>query len=273
MNTQANYFSVDTASDSSAADTIQVFVGSCREHWLPLKVLEYSIRRNTQSTVNVTPLYESNIDIPETSKTPTAFSLQRFLPPELCRFQGRAIYLDSDMVVSADIRELWEHDMKQAKVCCCEGWQTAVTLYDCSVGWRVEDIVARLNSGEWRYKQLVNYGFEPAVDHSISGLWNVIDRPWRRHILNPAAKLRHFTWLPTQPWLSARHPYEHLWINELKRSVADGFITKEDILQEIELGHVRPSLAGYFGGTGPYDDKHFVRPDKNKSSWSRFPGW
>lgn len=265
--------SPSTTRHSSTSDVIQVFVGSCREHWLPLKVLEYSIRRNTRSTVIVTPLYEAEIDIPETTKTPTAFSLQRFLPPELCGFEGRAIYLDSDMVVSADIRELWEHDMEQVKVCCCEGWQTAVTLYDCTVGWQVRDIVARLNSGEWKYKKLANYRFEPAVDHSISRLWNVTDRPLRRLILNPAAKLRHFTWLPTQPWLSARHPYEHLWINELKRSIADGFIAKDDILREIELGHVRPSLAAYFGGSVPGADKGFVRPDRAKSSWTRFPGW
>lgn len=262
-----------TAMQSSTVDAIYVFVGSCREHWLPLKVLEYSICRNTRSSVVVTPLYESEIDIPKTTKTPTAFSLQRFLPPELRGFEGRAIYLDSDMIVNTDIRELWEHDMKQARVCCCEGWQTAVTLYDCSVGWRINDIVERLNSGHWKYKQLVNYGFEPAVDHSISRMWNVIDRPLRRNILNPAAKLRHFTWLPTQPWLSARHPYEHLWIDELKQSVAEGFIAKHDVLREIELGHVRPSLAGYLGARAPREDKDFVRPDKAKSSWKRFPGW
>lgn len=253
-------------------DPIRIFVGSSEEHWLPIKVLQHSILWNTSSDVEFLPLYESALTIPPTNKTPTAFSLQRFTIPEICDFRGRAIYLDSDMVVYADIRELWEHDMGEALVCCCEGWQTAVTLFDCSVGWRVADIVLRLNSGQWNYRRLINYKYEPAADHSVSKLWNVIDRPFRSKIRNPRAKLRHFTWLPTQPWLSADHPYEKLWIDAMKQSVADGFIDTNDVLREIELGHVRPSLIEYLGMAAPFSDSDFSRPDIKKSSWN-FSRW
>jgi hypothetical protein len=254
-------------------DTIRVFVGATEDQWLPTKVLEHSIRIHTSGPVEVMPLHESPIKIPATDKTPTPFSLQRFLPPELCHFEGRAIYLDSDMVVYTDIRELWEHDMGEARVCCCEGWQTAVTLYDCRVGWRISEIVAKLNSGEWQYNKLINYKYEPTAAHSLSKLWNVIDRPFRRNILNPDAKLRHFTWLPLQPWLSAKHPYEGLWFDALQAALDDGFISTDDVMREIELGRVRPSLASHIGLQPPFDDSAFTRPDTAKSSWRHFGPW
>ena len=40
----------------------------------------------------------------------TPFSFQRFLIPELCGYSGKAIYLDADMQVFRDIRELWNYD-------------------------------------------------------------------------------------------------------------------------------------------------------------------
>lgn len=38
----------------------------------------------------------------------TDFTYSRFLVPWLCGYQGRALFLDADMVVTADIRELFE---------------------------------------------------------------------------------------------------------------------------------------------------------------------
>lgn len=38
----------------------------------------------------------------------TQFSGFRFAVPEICKFEGRAIYLDADMLVLGDIAELWD---------------------------------------------------------------------------------------------------------------------------------------------------------------------
>lgn len=62
----------------------------------------------------------------------TDFSCFRFAVPELCGFEGRAIYLDADMLVLHDIKDLWDRDLKGKGVLCCNWKRTDVSLIDCS---------------------------------------------------------------------------------------------------------------------------------------------
>lgn len=65
----------------------------------------------------------------------------------------------------------------------------------------------------------------------------------------------------TQPWLLKGHPLAEPWAVELLTAVQFGFITKDDVRREIELRHVRPSLAMVVGEDPPYSDDQFVFPD------------
>src|SRR5690606_29185021 len=116
---------------------------------------------------DVFPLFQSKTRIPmpkdPKNKPRTPFSFQRFLIPELKNFKGRAIYLDSDMQVFKDIKDLWTRPMDDCDVLSAfEASETgrrpqfAVMLMDCEkLKWSIQDIVARLDSGELNYEQLM----------------------------------------------------------------------------------------------------------------------
>jgi len=40
----------------------------------------------------------------------TEFSFSRFLVPYLCGYEGKAIFMDGDMLCRSDIAELWKFD-------------------------------------------------------------------------------------------------------------------------------------------------------------------
>lgn len=248
-------------------DVIRVCVGCTESHWLAVKVLEHSIRCRTTARVEVYPMHEWELHktcpIPKdrANRPVTEFSFQRFLPPEHFGFQGKAIYLDSDQVVMGDIAEMWNTPFNGAQVLKTPGWQTAVMLIDCTVGWRISKLVRQLDQGKRSYGPMVNLKDMGIVKDRLDPYWNYMDRgrtdysDWHR------AKLIHYTNMNTQPWLLKGHPLAEPWAVELLTAVQFGFITKDDVRREIELRHVRPSLAMVVGEDPPYSDDQFVFPD------------
>lgn len=230
-------------------DTIKVFVACTASEWLPMKVLEHSIRETTRHDVAVVAIssFGRQIPIPRDTKNKprTPFSFQRFLIPELCGFKGRAIYLDADMQVFTDMAEVWEADMGQHDLLTVtEGTgvrkgQYSVVLLDCErLAWRIEDIVQALDAGRYDYEQLM-YGMCVAnnIGHVLSPAWNSLEA------YEPGStRLLHYTDMNTQPWVSLANPLGQLWVDCLKRAMATGFISADDLDREIKLGHVRPSL-------------------------------
>lgn len=104
-------------------NTIKVFVG-CDPNNCDLEqmmVLEYSIRKHTSLPVEIiwmqlsrdhNSYWYSNPEKGEgwnTTKWPTPFSGFRWAIPEYCEYSGRAIYMDSDMIVLSDLAHLWQH--------------------------------------------------------------------------------------------------------------------------------------------------------------------
>lgn len=252
-------------------DSIRVFVGGGPEHWLPTMVLIHSIRLHTTCNVSTFRLLdvEDFVPIPPKwrNKCPTSFSLQRFLIPEACRFKGHAIYLDSDMVVRADIADLWNTPFPpKANVLTTGGWQSAVMLIDCATArWRIDDLCRLMDSGKLAYNKLSNLrGAFASVAGELDPLWNVMDRPELTRIDRKDAKLIHYTSMNHQPWLRAGHPCDHFWLDALAAAMSDGDITHDDVLREIDNGHVRPSLAAVIGREPPCDDREFVFPDTRR---------
>src|SRR5688500_17656237 len=99
-------------------DPVRVFVGTDRSQALAVKVLEHSIKRHTDLPVEVTPMCDLPIRQPKDPRQGqrTGFSFSRFCIPQLAGYRGRAIYMDADMLVFKDIRELWEMPFNGAKV-------------------------------------------------------------------------------------------------------------------------------------------------------------
>jgi hypothetical protein len=264
--------------------TIRVFVAATPGEWLPMRVLEFSMRETTTLPVEVKPIASSGRTIPMPrdlrNRPRTPFSFQRFLIPEICGFEGRAIYLDADMQVFTDIAQLWNHDMGgNGLLAVNEGTegrkgQFSVMLLDCAaLQWRIEDIVRGLDEGRYTYEELMHgMCVAPSVGRTLDAGWNSLE-----HFTPGATRLLHYTDMNTQPWVSTANPNGQLWTDCLQRAVGAGFISMNELEREIALGHARPSLMAQVRGGTPSRseaaliDASFVAPYKSIRSGRSSP--
>jgi hypothetical protein len=242
-------------------ETIKVFVGGTDEHEIAFNVLAHSIYSRTTREVEVVRLDRVGITAPvpvnPKNRQVTTFSFARFFIPEALGFTGRGVYLDSDMVVLSDIGELWDTPfLENSLVQMCPGWQSAVMLIDGRVGWKIDELVARLDRGELGYKSLVNVVALGHASNSLDGRWNHTDH------LEPDTKLLHYTAMDTQPWLFRGHPLGHVWETELRSAIAAGMVTRDELARSVQAGYVRPSLMAIVDEEPPYDDAAFIFPHR-----------
>lgn len=95
----------------------RVFVGWDRREVLPWHVLCHSIIENTSQPVSVAPVKLSHLPLTRPVEGSTEFSLSRFLVPWLCGYEGLALFMDCDMLVSCDVAELFAlHDGSAVQV-------------------------------------------------------------------------------------------------------------------------------------------------------------
>jgi hypothetical protein len=234
-------------------DVIQVYVGTDRSQALAVDVLAYSIRRHTNRPVEVRSMLDLKIPEPRDIRQGqrTGFSFARWAIPELAGYSGRAIYVDADMLVFRDIHELWSVPMDGAKLAVLAPEratgrhvryklnETSVMVLDCArCRWTLRDLVAGLD-GRYTYEQLMSdlcFLGEADIARTIPADWNRLEH------YTPETGLLHYTVMPTQPWVSARNPLGHLWIEEVRRMIGEGALDAARIREEIALGYFRPSL-------------------------------
>jgi hypothetical protein len=264
-------------------DVIRVFVATTPSEWLPMRVLEFSIREKTSLPAEVTALssFERRIPSPKSPKNQprTPFSFQRFLIPELCGYQGKALYLDSDMQVFQDIAKLWNQSLEGYDIQTVPEManerpgQFSVMLLDCTkLDWRIEEIVQSLDSGAINYKMLMHeMCLAKKIGKNLPQDWNSLEQYEPR-----VTALLHYTDMHTQPWVSSENPLGHLWVSCLRRAIASGFISLTELESQVSAGHVRPSLLIEVerGGEEMFDspgshrqvDRGFVAPYKRLHS-------
>jgi len=71
-----------------------------------LSTLVHSIKTHAKGDVQIIPLVLEDLPIKRQGLTP--FTYSRFLVPYLCEYQGLGLFLDADMLVTADIAEVFE---------------------------------------------------------------------------------------------------------------------------------------------------------------------
>lgn len=239
------------AAPLDACAPVRVYVAAMPEQMLAVKVLEYSIRKHASMTVEVIPLHTLGIPIPEPrhpdNRARTPFSFQRFLIPEAAGYEGRAIYLDSDMQVCADISQLWRLEMEgnsllsvSAPAGSARAPQYSVMLLDCAkLDWKIDRIVELLDRGVVDYKGLMaDMCLVSDQSASIDPEWNSLEAftPGRTRLI-------HYTDMDTQPWINANHPFGAVWVRDLIEAVRGGFITLDEIRDHASRGWIRPSLV------------------------------
>jgi lipopolysaccharide biosynthesis glycosyltransferase len=241
-------------------ETIRVYVGVDRSQLLAVPVLEYSIKRHTTAKVEVIPMLDLPVPTPADPRNGqrTGFSFSRFCIPNMAGYQGKAIYMDADMLVFRDIRELWEIPFDGAKIVIQQEVkfqdettqkagapktrkkQCAVMLLDCArLDWDVARIVRGMDEGQYDYEQLM-YEMcildESEVKYGVPFEWNSLEH-WDAN-----TRLIHYTDVYTQPWTAVGNANAYLWFAEVRHMLAAGALQENDIRKEIALGYFRPSL-------------------------------
>ncbi len=102
---------------------INIFIGYDSKEKIAHHVLSESILRHSTKPVAITPIYLPNIKddfVRERNNlSSTEFSFSRFIIPHLMNYQGWALFMDCDMLMMADIAELWRlRDDKYAVQVC-----------------------------------------------------------------------------------------------------------------------------------------------------------
>lgn len=241
-------------------EVIRVYVGVDRSQLLAVPVLEYSIKRHTTANVEVIPMLDLPVPEPKDPRNGqrTGFSFSRFCIPKLSGYKGKAIYMDADMLVFRDIRELWNIPFDGAKIIIQQEVkfadestqkvgapktrkkQCAVMLLDCDrLDWDVETIVKGMDEGRYDYDQLMSQLCildEEHVKYGVPFEWNSLEH-W-----DPETRLIHYTDVYTQPWSACGNKNAWPWFAEVRLMLADGTLTEAAIRKEIDLGYFRPSL-------------------------------
>lgn len=244
LRTQVDYAPLDVESP------VKVFVASTEAEMLPVKVLEFSIRKYASMSVEVKPIYQIGIEIP-IPKDPenlarTPFSFQRFLIPEVVGYKGRAIYLDADMQVFKDIRGIWIRQFNGAEILTVEEPvetgrcpQFSVMVLNCdSLKWRVREIVDDLDKDVLTYAQLMyEMTVAKTIDRCIDSAWNSLER-----YVEGETALLHYTDMHTQPWVSQINPLGYLWVRDLLEAIDLGVISEGYVRECVGKGYARPSL-------------------------------
>jgi hypothetical protein len=92
-------------------DLIHVFMGYDSRQAVLYNVAQHSIVRRCSRPVSITPIKLDQLhgvfDRPRGSLQSTEFSFTRFLTPYLRGYQGWALFMDCDMLLRADLAELW----------------------------------------------------------------------------------------------------------------------------------------------------------------------
>ena len=131
-------------------ETIQVFVG-CDPNDCDLEqmmVLDYSIRKHCSQPVEIhwmqlsrdpQSFWYANPEQQQGWRTEawtTPFSGFRWGIPANCGYQGKAIYMDTDILVLCDLAELWNTPFEPGKVVMAKGgeqsWRFCVSMWDCA---------------------------------------------------------------------------------------------------------------------------------------------
>lgn len=201
---------------------IRIFVGTPanNEDLESQAVLEYSLRKYASEPIDLTWMKLSNDPNSFWYSTggrgwnsrgwATPFSGFRWGIPAHCNFEGRAIYLDIDMIARDDIAKLWNQDIKGNAFCIAKDASTfCTTLWDCAKAKPHLPPIKLIKEQYALYANLRRRFPADAVQRFEDGQnWNCLDGENYRSVRDPEIKILHCTSIPHQPQL--RYAVERL---------------------------------------------------------------
>ena len=204
---------------------IRIFVGCAANHEdvESQAVLEWSIRKHTSEDVEITwmklskdpdSFFYSNHETKQgwnTSRWATPFSGFRWSIPAQCGYEGKAIYMDSDFIVKADIAEAINQEFKPGAVVMSKGnqhkWRFCFSIWDCAAAerwlWPLHKLMAVPDSFSQMHQVFKK---NEALRQDFQGNWNCLDGEKYTDLNDPAIKAIHYTSMPHQPQLKHALP-------------------------------------------------------------------
>lgn len=248
-------------------EVIKIFIGSGEASVIERKVLIHTLKKHTNRPLDIFVFngthdaVERNDEPPQRINMPlnikyanvTEFSNYRWYIPQLCNYKGRAIWLDSDMIVFDDIGKLFDTPMENQDMLAVKGtyneeeqqdtFATSVLLIDCEKckKFDVELYYREIAEQKYTYNELMRMAkkfidLHPYRLGALDPNWNVFD------FYDERTKLLHYTDLHTQPWRYPNHPYGQTWFDAFFATVETGEISTYDIQKAIARGYVRPDI-------------------------------
>jgi lipopolysaccharide biosynthesis glycosyltransferase len=262
----------------STESPVRVFIGSGEASLLERKTLIYSLRKHSKRAMEIYVFNGTHNAIEQDGRPPvlanmslnvkyrnyTEFSNYRWLIPEICQNQGRAIFLDSDMVCLSDIGEFFDAPMNGCDMLAKEeaykgtaAWGMSAVLFDCSTcRFDLEEIFSEVDQGRFTNTEFHQMAPKFLAVHPfklgpIDPNWNSFDH------FDAATRLIHYTNLRTQPWKFPGHKHESLWFQYFNEARATGYITQRDVDKTLSRAYARQDIlapkkadAGNGSGTG-----------------------
>ncbi len=251
----------------TSKERVKVFIGSGEASLLERKVLIYSLHKHTDRDLDIYTFNGTHNAVERNNEEPflapmslkvkyrntTEFSYYRFLIPQLCHHQGKAIWLDSDIIVLHDIGELFDTPMENNHLLMkktayadlspdLDPYCPAIMLIDCDrVQFDLESLIHEVDQERYSDRDLMHMttrfrSFHPFQIGEFDPQWNIRDY-WDQQ-----TKLIHYTNLETQPWKYHDHPYGELWFQYLYEAIQEGYVTQRDIDLSKVRAYVRPDL-------------------------------
>jgi lipopolysaccharide biosynthesis glycosyltransferase len=255
----------------SNENTVRVFIGSGEASLLERKTLIHSLKKHSKRELEIyifngthnsiesegRPPVLANMSLNVKYRNYTEFSNYRWLIPEICQYQGKAIFLDSDMVCLSDIGNFFDAPMNGcdmlAKPEAYKGnaaWGMSAVLFDCSkCRFDLESIFAEVDRGLFTNTDFQQMSPKFLAAHPfklgpIDPNWNSFDH------FDADTKLIHYTNLRTQPWKFPGHAHESLWFKYFNEARATGVITQQDIDKTLSRAYARQDILAPSGIEG-----------------------
>lgn len=233
-------------------NTIRLFVGaSAGQDTESQAVLEYTARARCTMPLDIVWMQQADKGFWagwNTGAWRTPFTGFRWGIPAACGFAGRAIYMDSDFIVRADLADMWRQPIPSVALVrnAIGKLSTSCILFDCAAAKGHVPGIDGLRGMQDAHGTALKYFREHTeLLAPFDGNWDCADLRGYNDINDPDIKAIHYSRIETQPHLDravarlAAEGRKHWYTGEIRRHGREDLIAlfDQELLAAIAAGY------------------------------------